>query len=269
MNKFPLVLLAAAAVSLSAPTIAQQSQEAQEAPVRKTEVLYSSTLWQEQAKEAQGDFRIVQVREGEKVLSTRLELGESFSTKSGPDLKVVLSPLTAEQVSSKTALTDSLVLGALRSASGASSYDIPAGTDLGRFHSVLIHCQKYTKLWVAAPLSPGKVVASGHRWTEKDKGIRGSWEIAEVGKAQFLRLGSDFKTKSAPDLKLVLSPLSLDQASNDNALEGGTVIADLGKVKGAQEYRLPAGTDWSKSTSLLIHCAKYSKLWGGTELPKK
>ncbi|NQU48292.1 MAG: DM13 domain-containing protein [Planctomycetes bacterium] len=203
---------------------------------------------------------------GTKVTQLKLVFGSNFLTDSGPDLKVVLSPLAADQVASKTALRHSFIVGALASNKGASSYDLPLDIDLKLYKSVLIHCEKYTKLWASAPLSNGEVIASGKRWEEKAKSVRGGWEIAQVGKTMVLRLGEDFKTKSAADLKLVLSPNSVANSNNDNALENAVIIGGLQKVKGAQQYLLPDDLDLKKYSSLLIHCKEYSKLWGGTSI---
>ena len=162
-------------------------------------------------------------------------------------------------------LDGSLVVGALKSNQGASSYEIAVDTDLSEYRSVLIHCEKYTKLWAKIPMSSGEVLASGNRWSKKAKSIRGGWELAQRGDYLVLRLGEDFKTKSAPDLKLVLSKNKIAEATNDNALQNAMIIASLRRVKGKQEYRLPKGVALKGCSSLLIHCKEYSKLWGGVQ----
>ena len=83
---------------------------------------------------------------------TTISLDEKFSTKSAPDLKILLSPLTAKEAKNKTAINGSLVVSPLRSNEGAQSYTVPAGTDLSQYNSVLIHCEAYTKLWAAFDL---------------------------------------------------------------------------------------------------------------------
>jgi hypothetical protein len=273
-NNFSMLMAAITLVASSAMALSPQDVTAQEAtgqevapkPVR--EVVASSTLWREGAEEAKGSFHIVRTSIGTKVTEFKLILGSNFATDSGPDLKVVLSPLAADQVASKTALRHSFIVGELTSYKGASTYDLPLDTDLNKYKSVLIHCEKYTKLWASAPLSDGEVIASGNHWVKKAKSVRGSWEIAKVGKIMVLRLGEDFKTKSAADLRLVLSPNSAANASSDNALENAVMIGGLQKVKGAQQYQLPAGLDLKEYSSLLIHCKEYSKLWGGASITK-
>jgi hypothetical protein len=246
-----------AALSLLAPLLLGAVSSAQDTP----ETLFSSTLWRKDSNAIQGGYRIVQT--GDKRV---LHLGPRFSTKEGPDLKVVLSPLAVGDVKAKTALKDSLVLGPLKSHKGGSEYALPADVDLAGYASVLVHCEKYTKLWGAAPLAAGEVVKSGSSWTKKAEKINGGFEIARVGDALVVRLGHDFKTDKGPDLKVVLSPHTPKAASGDNALSGGLKLGLLRSNKGYSEYRAPAGADLSSYRSLLIHCEQYSKLWGGAAL---
>ncbi len=245
----------------SAPGTDARAQEA----VDKVEVLYGSTLWRKSKYDIGGSYRIER-RKRDDEHEVALVLGGDFMTKDGPDLKVVLSPLAIDRVKSKTALKDSLVLGKLQSHRGQSRYRIPESTDLTKYSSVLIHCEQYTILWGGAPLSEGEIVASGSEWTKKTKAIRGRWEIAKIEDGHVIRFGRDFKTKNAPDLKVVLSPMAVSQAKNDNALKGGVVVSLLRSNKGAQEFKIPEEIDLSRYRSLLINCQQYTKLWGGTSL---
>ena len=241
------------------------SAPAQDADAARVEA--SSSLWREDSQAVRGAYRIVSTPSasgGAPALS--LELGADFATKEGPDLKVVLSPLGHGEVGKKTALRGSLVLGLLKSNRGAQGFAIPEGTDLGKFRSVLIHCEKYTKLWAAAPLSAGEVIASGSSWSKKSNKVRGAWEIARVGERRVLRLGSNFKTKKGPDLKVVLSPLASSEVAAASALRGGVVLGLLKGPKGAQEFAIPADTDLAKFRSVLIHCEQYTKLWAASSL---
>lgn len=109
-------------------------------------------------------------------------------------------------------------------------------------------------------------VGSGE-WSKKTFKIRGEWNIEQQEDgSHLLTLSDSFKTRNAPDLKLVLSPHSLESRENENALRDAVVVAPLKSNKGAQSYVIPAGTDLSTFSSLLIHCEKYTKLWGGTSL---
>jgi len=72
---------------------------------------------------------------------------DDFKTKNGPDLKIFLSPTSSEAVKGKNAIDGSLNLGALKSNKGAQEYEIPAGTDLSQYATVLVHCEAYAILW--------------------------------------------------------------------------------------------------------------------------
>ena len=44
------------------------------------------------------------------------------------------------------------------------------------------------------------------------------------------------------------------------------LIARLDSPRGGQRYPIPDGVDLDKLSTLLLHCEKYSKLWGGAAL---
>ncbi|MEM7049350.1 MAG: DM13 domain-containing protein [Acidobacteriota bacterium] len=116
-----------------------------------------------------------------------------------------------------------------------------------------------------APLIAAEPVASGE-WSKKSFRIDGSWQIVDEGGSLWVVLDDSFKTKKAPDLKLFLSPKSLAEVGNRNATDGSVLIAPLDSNRGAQRYAIPKGTDLAAFQTLLIHCEKYSKLWGGAAL---
>ncbi|MEL7472405.1 MAG: DM13 domain-containing protein [Planctomycetota bacterium] len=111
------------------------------------------------------------------------------------------------------------------------------------------------------------VIASGNKWVKKTSKTRGAWEIVRRDDgSRVVRLKGDFKTRKAPDLKIVLSPHTSKTAKNKNALEGGKVISLLKNHKGAQEFVIPASVDLSKYKSVLIHCEQYTKLWAVADI---
>ncbi|MEM7628848.1 MAG: DM13 domain-containing protein [Planctomycetota bacterium] len=242
-----------AALGLEA-AIAQPASEA-------STVTHASSLWRKDKYDVEGSYRIETTEAG-----TFIVLSRDFNTKEGPDLKLVLSPQTSDRVRARSALQGSLIVGELTSNRGEQRFRIPDGTDLSKYKSVLIHCEEFTVMWAAAPLHAGEIVARGHDWTKKANRIRGHWEIAQDDKGYVLRVAEDFNTRNAPDLKFVLSPHTTRAAKNDNALRGGTVIAELRSNKGAQTFRIPAGVNPADFNSLLIHCEQYTKLWGGSSI---
>ena len=107
--------------------------------------------------------------------------------------------------------------------------------------------------------------AQSGSWTKKSNSIRGTWSISDKGGKKVISL-KGFKTATAPDLKIFLSPNTTAKVSSKNATQGSVLVAKLKSSKGDQSYTLPAGVDLSKYKSVIIHCEKYSKLWGSSNL---
>ena len=125
----------------------------------------------------------------------------------------------------------------------------------------LVFVITFASLSVAAP-----PLAEG-TWTKRTASIGGSWSIVEEGGARFLILSDDFKTKKAPDLKLFLSSRSFSAVDGDNATSQAVLIAKLKSTQGGQRYAIPNDIDLDRHSTLLLHCEKYSKVWGGATIP--
>lgn len=95
-----------------------------------------------------GNARTVRLTNGGHVL--RLE---DLKTSDGPDVRVYLSTRDADAV--KTGLGDSAVeLGKLKGNLGNQNYTVPAGTDLSKFRSAVLWCERFSVSFGAADLSP-------------------------------------------------------------------------------------------------------------------
>lgn len=81
-----------------------------------------------------------------------VELSDDFRTRRGPDLKLFLSPLAADDVTGANATDGSLRIAELDSNRGGQRYVLPQGTDLGDYRSLVIHCEQFSKLWAAGDL---------------------------------------------------------------------------------------------------------------------
>ena len=111
--------------------------------------------------------------------------------------------------------------------------------------------------------------AVGHNsgtWVTKSKAIKGGWSIEKRGDQHVITFNEKFKTKGGPDLKVFLSPQSIDQVTGRNATNGAELVAVLKSTRGSQEYVLPANIVVSSFNSLLIHCEQFSVLWGGANI---
>lgn len=117
-------------------------------------------------------------------------------------------------------------------------------------------------LAVALPATAQEKVLHQGRWTQKGFAIEGAWKIVEEGGRRFVVLDQAFRTKSAPDLKLFLSPRNPGEISSLDATDGAARVGELTSNQGAQRIAIPAGVDLGRYRTLVLHCEKYSKLWG-------
>jgi hypothetical protein len=78
----------------------------------------------------------------------------NFKTSNGPDVHVVL--IAAKDANDDAnflkSSTDRLELGALKGNEGDQNYNIPSGTDLTKFQTVSIYCERFNANFGAAPL---------------------------------------------------------------------------------------------------------------------
>lgn len=95
-----------------------------------------------------GTVEIYEVAENEWVLTLT-----DFEVEDGPDLHVYLAVQDPVPSQEGSPLADALDLGELKQISGDHNYDIPAGTDLEKYHSVVIWCVPYAVPFIAAPLN--------------------------------------------------------------------------------------------------------------------
>ena len=98
--------------------------------------------------------------------------------------------------------------------------------------------------------------------------FKGSWKIEKEGDKTFVVMGDNFSTKKAPDLKIYLSKLNFKDIDADNASSSDTsvFVAQLTSYKGSAKYLVPAGINISEYKTILVHCLKYAKYWGGSPL---
>jgi hypothetical protein len=90
--------------------------------------------------DAKGKAKVISLEDRSNVL--RLE---NFQSTNGPDLYVYLA--TDEKA------TDYVSLGRLKANNGNQNYNIPDGTDLSRYDSVLIWCKQFSVLFGSAELN--------------------------------------------------------------------------------------------------------------------
>lgn len=98
-------------------------------------------------KSIKGSWQIV-----ERGDQTVIVFNDDFTARSGPDLKVFLSPTSISDVTGKTATDGSILISALTSNKGGQEYVVPEGVDLSNYSSLLVHCEAYSVLWGGADL---------------------------------------------------------------------------------------------------------------------
>ena len=113
---------------------------------------------------------------------------------------------------------------------------------------------------------PDKTVVAEGTWTKGNYKIAGAWKIIEKDGKRKVVLGDDFKTRNAPDLKIFLSPLPLAEIGDRNALKGAVLVSPLDRAKGAQSYDIGSDVELGDYQTVIIHCERFSKYWGGAAL---
>jgi len=103
-------------------------------------------------------------------------------------------------------------------------------------------------------------------WTNLGYNAKGTWRIVEEDGQKFVELDDDFRTRSGPDLKLFLTPASVDSVTGRTATDGAVRVAELDSNRGAQRYAIDSDIDLSNYQSIIIHCERFSKLWVGSSL---
>ena len=78
----------------------------------------------------------------------------NFKTSNGPDVHVILVATkdADDNANFLKSGTERVELGSLKGNEGDQNYDIPSGTDLNKFQTVSIYCERFNANFGAAPL---------------------------------------------------------------------------------------------------------------------
>ena len=78
----------------------------------------------------------------------------NFKTSNGPDVHVLLIAANDAQDNDNflKSNVERVELGKLKGNEGDQNYDIPSGTDLTKFHTVAIYCERFNANFGTAPL---------------------------------------------------------------------------------------------------------------------
>jgi hypothetical protein len=149
-NAMPRIKLASAIVLLAIAFGAQCSASAQESSnsdnVAKT---LATGTFHGKVHKTSGRATVYQEADGKLVLRIT-----NFKTSNGPDVHVIL--IAAKDADDDANFlknnTPRIELGNLKGNEGDQNYEIPAGTDLAKFQTVSIYCERFNANFGAAPL---------------------------------------------------------------------------------------------------------------------
>ncbi|MGS2718847.1 DM13 domain-containing protein [Eionea flava] len=79
-------------------------------------------------------------------------LGDDFSAKEGPDVKVFLSPKPANEIEGSNATDGSLYVTQITRFKGQYRIAIPKTATLDEYQSLVFHCEEFSKLWGTSAL---------------------------------------------------------------------------------------------------------------------
>ena len=145
---FPKIKLALGFVLLTLAFGSQPPASAQESANKQAKTLETGTF---HGKVHQTSGRATIYKEADGKLILRLT---NFKTSNGPDVHVILVAAKdadddANFLKSDTARVE---LGNLKGNEGDQNYEIPPGTDLAKFQTVSIYCERFNANFGAAPL---------------------------------------------------------------------------------------------------------------------
>jgi Electron transfer DM13 len=126
----------------------QSSTYAQDRAKQQAKTLETGTF-HGKVHQTSGRATIYQEENGKLVL--RLT---NFKTSNGPDVHVILIAATDADDDTNFLKSDTqrVELGKLKGNEGDQNYEIPAGTDLAKFQTVSIYCERFNANFGAAPL---------------------------------------------------------------------------------------------------------------------
>lgn len=111
------------------------------------------------------------------------------------------------------------------------------------------------------------IIASGSFTDKGGQETSGAYRIEDAGEGLQIVFSEAFRTDWGPDLHVVLTPTGTAEADNDNVMvTGAHVVGELQSRSGAQNYALEAAIDLGPFQSVIIHCIRFTHLYGAAPL---
>lgn len=120
---------------------------AQAASAAPGDTTVHSGTWSKKAYSASGAWKIVKNGDDHYIV-----LDSRFKTKSAPDLKLFLSKNSASSLTGKNATKGAVRIAKLKSNKGEQRYKLPRSVNPASYKTLLIHCERYSKLWTTAAI---------------------------------------------------------------------------------------------------------------------
>jgi hypothetical protein len=142
------ILALAMSFALPSLTNAQDSMKQENMADSKPKTLETGTF-HGKVHDTSGRATVYEQSDGKRVL--RLT---NFKTSNGPDVHVILVAIkdADDNANFLKSNTERVELGKLKGNEGDQNYEIPSGTDLSKFQSVSIYCERFNANFGVAPL---------------------------------------------------------------------------------------------------------------------
>jgi hypothetical protein len=112
-----------------------------------TDALVGKGTFRSLAHPTKGQAEVVKLADGRTVVQLR-----DFSTSDGPAVHVWLTDRPQDAGDSAFGQDGHLDLGSLKATNGNEVYDVPAGTDVSKYRSVLVWCERFSVGFGVAPI---------------------------------------------------------------------------------------------------------------------
>jgi hypothetical protein len=144
-----LLTLATLAIAFGASVHAQDSMKQDSMKQEGKAKTLATGTFHGKVHNTSGRATIYQQPDGKLVL--RLT---NFKTSNGPDVHVILVAAkdADDDANFLKSSTERVELGSLKGSQGDQNYEIPSDTDLSKFRSVSIYCERFNANFGAAPL---------------------------------------------------------------------------------------------------------------------
>jgi hypothetical protein len=139
----------ATAFALNAPAYAQDAMKHDQMMHEESAKALFTGKFHGKVHNTEGRATIYQQADGKLVL--RLT---NFKTSNGPDVHVILVAIkdADDDANFLKSNTEKIELGKLKGNEGDQNYEVPAGTDLSKFRTISIYCERFDANFGAAPL---------------------------------------------------------------------------------------------------------------------